>query len=305
MKGDSRRPVVFLAAVGALAGLALLAVGGRSASQTFRIGYMICNSVEETRERFAPLTAYLSEATGARFEPVYLNTYDVEEAFARGEFEFTHTNSLLYITLRERYGVRPIAVERRGSFGAKTRGVIIARKDSGLRSLNDLRGKRLVFGPQWAPFGFLAQYALMLEAGVDPEKDLGYYAIPRGSWKHQKIIYSVLYGAFDAGTAPLIDLEEMAADGRIAPDDFVILGQSGLAPYCTFGASKEVPRRWADRVRKALLALDEQTTARVGDETLLVLKRAQIRGYDEARDVDYDELRRWARLAKMPPYEEY
>ena len=45
----------------------------------------------------------------------------------------------------------------------------------------------MMFGPQWAPFGFLAEYALLLQAGVDPETDLGYYAIPHGTWKHQKI----------------------------------------------------------------------------------------------------------------------
>ncbi|MEW6487304.1 MAG: phosphate/phosphite/phosphonate ABC transporter substrate-binding protein [Thermodesulfobacteriota bacterium] len=270
-----------------------------------RIGYMICNSLEETRERFDPLTAYLSESTGARFEAVYLDTVDVESAYQQGDFEFTHTNSLLYVVLRERHGVRPIAAERRGAFGARTRGVIIARKDSGLQPLADLKGKRVVFGPQWAPFGFLAQYALMLEGGIDPEQDLAYYGIPRGSMKHQKILYSVLYGGFDAGTAPLIDLEEMGADGRVAPDDFTVLGRSPLAPYCTFAAAPGVSDAWVGKVRAALLALDDRTTAPTGGETLRVLKRAQIAGYEALTDADYDEIRRWARLAKMPPYEEY
>jgi phosphonate transport system substrate-binding protein len=266
---------------------------------------MICNSLEETRGRFAPLTAYLEQATGARYEPVYLDTVDVEEAFARGEFDFVHTNSLLYVTLKERHGARLIAAERRGTFGSKTRGVVIVRKDSGLQSLADLKGKRLVFGPQWAPFGFLAQYALLLEAGVDPEVDIGYYAIPRGSWKHEKIIYSVLYGAFDAGAAPLIDLEEMAAEGRIAPDDFTVLARSELAPYCTLAASPRVPDEWVRKVRDALLAVDRETVAEVGGERLRVLQRALVSGFETVVDGDYDELRRWSRKAKMPPYEEY
>ncbi len=279
--------------------------GCQSDGGPFRIGYMICNSAEETRSRFEPLTAYLEETTGARFEPVYLDTFDVEEAYTRGELEFLHTNSLLYVTLRERHGVELIASEVRGAFGPRSRGVIIARRDSGLASIEDLEGRRLVFGPQWAPFGFLAQYALLLEAGMDPEEDLGYYAIPRGSWKHEKIIYSVLYGAFDAGAAPLIDLEEMTAEGKIAPEDFVVLARSALAPYCTVSASPAVSATWREKVRRALLDIDSRTTAEVRSERLLLLPRAQVDGFQVLSDGDYDVLRAWARRAKLPPYEEY
>jgi phosphonate transport system substrate-binding protein len=123
--------------------------------------------------------------------------------------------------------------------------------------------------------------------------------------KHEKLLYSVLYGEFDAGTAPLIDLEEMTVDGRLAPDDFTVLGRSPLAPYCTFAASRGVSDAWVGKVRAALLAMDDATTARAGGETLRVLKRARIAGYETLADADYDEIRRWARLAKMPPYEEY
>ena len=42
-----------------------------------------------------------------------------------------------------------------------------------------------------------------------PEADLALYAFPKGTWKHEKIIYSVLYGAYAAGAAPMIDLEAM------------------------------------------------------------------------------------------------
>ncbi len=283
----------------------VLSGGCRGAPPTFRIGYMICNSLQETRERFQPLTAYLSRATGARFEAVYLDTVDVEDALRRGDLEFTHTNSLLYVVFRERYGVRPVAADKRGAFGVRTRGTIIARKDSGIRSLEDLRGKRFAFGPQWAPFGFLAQYALLLEAGIDPETDLGYYAIPRGSWKHEKVIYAVLYGAFDAGAAPLIDLEEMAAEGRISPDDFVVLARSDLAPYCTVAAVPRVPQEWVDRVRRALLDLAPGTTAEVDGERVRVLSRARISGFSPVTDAAYDPIRRWARAARMPPYETY
>ncbi len=284
----------------------LLMVGGCSEKgPTFKIGYMICNSLEESQGRFEGLTSYLTEVTGANFESVYLDTVDFEEAYEKGDIDFTHTNSLLFITLADRHDVKLLAAEKRGSYGALSRGTIIVRKDSPIKTLEDLKGKRLLFGPQWAPFGFLSQYATMLKAGIDPEVDLGPYTFPRGTWKHEKIIYSVLYGAVDAGASPLIDLEDMTANGKIAADDFRVIATSGLAPYCTYGVSSKVDEKWVRTVREALLALDESTTTKVGKESIAVLERGFITGFEALEMKDYDPVREWAKLAKMPPYEEY
>ncbi|MBI5444761.1 MAG: hypothetical protein HY900_26545 [Deltaproteobacteria bacterium] len=43
---------------------------------------------------------------------------------------------------------------------------------------------------------------------------------------------------------------------------------------------------------------------KVGGERLLVLKHAQVSGYEVLKDADYDVMRGWAKAAKMPPYEE-
>lgn len=270
---------------------------------TFKVAYMICNSLGETRGRFDPLTAYLSETTGANFEAVYLDTVDFEEAYEKGGIDFTHTNSLLFLTLAERDKVKLLASEKRGTFGALSRGTIIVRADSDIKTLADLKGKRLIFGPSWAPFGFLAQYALLLEKGVDPESDLGPYGFPKGTWKHEKIIYSVVNGAYDAGAAPLIDLEEMAAEGRMDREDVRVIAETGLGPYCTFGVSDKVDEKWVKKTREALVTLTPAATAEAGGEKLAVLKRAMVDGYEAGDMASFEIIRKWAKAAKMPPYD--
>ncbi|HEX5773263.1 MAG TPA: phosphate/phosphite/phosphonate ABC transporter substrate-binding protein, partial [Geomobilimonas sp.] len=181
----------------------------------------------------------------------------------------------------------------------------IARKGSGIEKLSDIRGKRLAFGPMLAPTGYLAEYDLMLAAGINPENDLAFYSIPPGSYKHEKLIYGVLYGKYDVAAAPVLDLETMAREGKIASDDFVVLAQSKPIPYCTFAAAKGTDPALVKKVKEALLALKPADTAEVDGERLKVMKAAWIDGYEELPDSDYDPIREMAKRVNMPPYQKY
>jgi len=288
--------------------LASLATGcgdtGRQALP-LRVGYMICNSLDETRTRFAPLTAYLSEQLGREVRPVYLDTVDFEEAVRGERFDIIHTNSLLYIWFQDLYGFRILSGERRGEHGSFSGGAIIVPAESEINTLEDLRGKRFVFGPQLAPTAFLSQYYLMLQGGVDPEADLGYYAIPWGSFKHEKAIYGVWHGKYDAGAAPLLDLELMEKEQKIPPDELKVIATGPLVPYCVFSASPSLPRETFEKVQRVLFAVDEEATARTDGEVVKILKAAGVEGFEPLEDSDFDTLRQMARTAKLPPYAEY
>lgn len=270
-----------------------------------RVGYMNCNSAEETLQRFGPLTRYLSERLGVPLEAVPVDTQDFEERFKAGEFAFTHTNSILYIILKHEYDLHLLATEKRGQFGSRTAGAIVVRRDSPITSLQELRGKRMIFGPQMAPTGYMAQYDLMLKAGLDPERDLGFSTIPQGSFKHEKLIYGVYLGAFDAAAAPVLDLETMTREGKISADDFRILAQSEIIPYCTFGADKATDSALVEKFRKALLELTPETTVEFGGERRKVLGSAWVDGFEPLQDRDYDPVREMAKRTNMPPYQVY
>ena len=292
-----------------IAGILLLLVsckpeGGGRSGKIVKIGYMLCNSEAETTARFRALTSYLSVKTGVNFEFVPVDTHEVEKRFKSGEFAFTHTNSLLYVVLKERFDVTLVASEKRGNFGARTGGAIIARKGSGSTKLADLKGKRFAFGPMLAPTGYLAEYDLMMRSGLDPERDL-IYTIPSGTYKHEKLVYGVLYGQYDAAAAPMLDLEIMTREGKITADDFTIVAQTPVIPYCTFAAAKGTDPALVEKVRAALLQLTADTIAEVDGERLKVLKAAWIDGYERLDDRDYDPIRDMARRANMPPYQKF
>jgi phosphonate transport system substrate-binding protein len=242
---------------------------------------------------------------GRNFESVYVNTFEFEDLVRDKKVDFTHSNSILYIVFNEGYGVELIAGEIRGRHGHRETGAIIARKESGIKTFEDMRGKSMVFGPALAPFGYMAQYYLMLEKDFDPEEDLSYYAIPWGSFKHEKIIYAVLHGGFDLGAAPRVDLDMMAEQGRVSLDDFHVVAESIAMPYCTVAVMPHVDSGLAREVKQTLLSLKKDETALVKGEVLKVLDSALIEGFVDVDDSEYDSIREQLKRCNMDPYKVY
>lgn len=296
---------IFSVATLLILSLPLLTSCQEQGRKVVKIGYMNCNNEQETKHRFVPLTRYLSDKVGVEFVMVPVDTHDFEKRFNQGEFAFTHTNSLLYIILKERNNLKLLASEKRGNFGSRSGGAIIARKGSGIKNLQQIKGKKFAFGPMLAPTGYLAEYDLMLRAGIDPEKDFASYTIPSGSFKHEKLIYGVMFGEYDVSAATLMDLEVMTREGKITADDFTILAQTPLIPYCTFAAAANIDPALFEKVRKALLELKPSDTAEVDGEKVKVLKAAWIDGYEELTDKDYDPVREMAKRVNMPPYQQF
>jgi len=267
-----------------------------------RMGFQVCNSPAENRRRFTPLVAYLERELGRKIEAVHLDTSEFLDP-AHQHYDLYHVNSLIYVNLKAAGAAEVVAGELQGEGGPNTRGLIIARKDSGIRTVQDLKGKRLIFGPMLSPGGYLTQYYAMMKAGLDPERDLGIYSFPPGAWKHEKVVYAVQYGAADAGAARYDDLDIMAKDFKIDPKDFVVLHTSPWVPWCTVAVSPKLPSDLRNRFEKALLRLKPGVTAAVGNERLDVLRWGEINGFAAAREADYDLVREMAREVRLPPYE--
>ena len=271
--------------------------------RTYRIGYMICNSEEETLHRFRPLTAYMSRKLGVDFEAVAIDTIDFGKEVEK--LDFTHTNSLLYIIMNRNNGVEVLAAEKAGSLGHMSKGNIIALKKSGIKSIKDLRGKAMIFGPMLGPTGYMSQLDLLVKNGVNPEDDLSFYSIPAGSFKHEKVLYGVLFEKYDAGALPQLDFEKMAEEGKIDPDDFIVIAEGVPIPYCNFGVTQGVDDSLAKKFRNALLDIKKNDTVEIDGEVVKVIERAQINGYEDIKDSDFDVVREMAKRTNMPPYQRY
>lgn len=270
-----------------------------------RVAFQVCNSIEENRERFDPLRAWLQKKLGRKVTMSHVNTFDIVERAQRGEFDILQSNGYLYVNVKEKVGAVLLAREVKRDTGKDTGGLIVVRADSPVRRIADLAGRKMVFGPVLSPGGYLAPYYTMLAVGFDPEKRLGSYSFLPGAWQHEKVVYSVLFGAADAGAVKFGDLERMEAEGKIRASDFRVIASSEPVPDCTVYALPQVDGKSAGAVREALLSLSGKDFVAVNGERLNVLQRDGVTGYVPAQDGEFDVLRRMAKKANMPPYETY
>ena len=260
---------------------------------TYRIGYMICNSEEETLRRFTPLTTYLSKKLGVNFEAVAIDTLNFPQEI--DNIDFTHTNSLLYIMYNRLNGLEILAAEKRGELGARSKGLVVTLKKSGITSLADLKGKSMIFGPMLAPTAFMSQTYALKELGFLIDDDLAYYDFPIGSFKHEKVIYSVLFEKYDVGAFPYYDFEIMVEQGKIDQDDFTILAEGPLIPYCNFAVTQRVDEKFAMRFKKALLSIKDTDRVETDEgERVNILERAELQGFEDVTDADFDIVRKMA-----------
>jgi phosphonate transport system substrate-binding protein len=103
-------------------------------------------NVKLTHQMFTPLAEHLSQQLGRE---VQLKTSKDFKTFwsdlQKKEFDLVHFNQYHYVVANKNLGYEAIA--KNVEFGENTlAGSIVVRSDSGIKSLDDLRGKKILFG---------------------------------------------------------------------------------------------------------------------------------------------------------------
>ncbi len=228
-------------------------------------------------DRFDPLMRYLTRKTGYEFKLVIPRDFeDFFEMVARGEVQFSYSNPYIYIQLADHGFLSAFANTLIRDSGDIFRGIIITHKGSPVRTLDDLRGRRVMVVSYKSAGGFLAQKLLLNENGIDVFKDL---RLTEGK-RQEEVILNVYRKAVDAGFVRETALDVLKEE--IDLDAIRIIAKTPYIANWPFAASRSADRRIVEAVRKSLLDLREKP----------VLSAAKIEAFKPASDGDYDNLRK-------------
>jgi phosphonate transport system substrate-binding protein len=273
----------------ALAASILTLVGCSWAATAIRIGMIPdAGATQVSIDEKAPLRDYLSRVLGQPVELLIPTSYNATvEAMGNGSLDFAYFGGLTYGKARARFGVIPL-VQR--DIDRQFHALLITQTDSPIRTLADLRGKRMAFGDINSTSGHLFAVKAMMAAGVNPEKDLKWQ---RFTGSHAATMQAVASGAADAGSVDETVYKSMIADGKIDGKKVRVFYTTPPFPDYVWASRKDIDPTLQERFAKAFLNLDS-----VRDAAIIKILRAEH--FVRADDAEYVPMRQIAvRLGLM------
>ena len=266
---------------------ALVAFSPAPADAEIRLVTVPRLSAAELQTIFAPLTEYLTREVGEKVTLVIPKDFDgVKDAVKAGKADIGFVNPLIYIQVKNSVNIEPLALSSEVKSGTRIRGIIIARKDSGITKLQDLKGKKFSFVDEDSPAGHIFQKLLLSRAGFDVKKDI--VMLPYAK-THENVVTAVFNKTADAGGVREEQLDKMK--GTLDTSQLRIVGYTDYFPNWPFFATPSLKKETADKIRTALLKLKPNDP-----QNEKILGPMRLTGFIPVLDREYDDLRAAARL---------
>ncbi|PDT46844.1 phosphonate ABC transporter substrate-binding protein [Sinorhizobium fredii] len=232
------------ALLGAVALIALVGHVQAEDLKEFRIGIMGGENEADRLRNYQCLVDQLPAAIGVEKVSLFpAADYDgVIQGLLGGTLDYAELGASGYakIYLAKADAVEPIltTVQTDGATGYHS--IMVARKDSGITNLEDLRGKKLGFADPDSTSGYLVPLVTLPETIGAPVKE--YFGETGFGGGHENLVLEVLKGTFDAGTTfgsgvgefkdgyTSGNLRKMVDKGVLDMNDLVELWRSPLIP---------------------------------------------------------------------------
>jgi len=276
----------------ALLTCAALGLGTYAQAQTvLRVTTIPEEAATEQIRKFTPLASYLEQALGMKVEFTPVNDYPAAvEALVNKKVDLVWFGGFTHVQANIRSSGKIVPLAQREE-DTKFQSVFIAKTDSGIKSLQDMKGKQISFGSQSSTSGHLMPRSFLLAANINPEKDFRRIAY---SGAHDATIASVVSGKVDAAALDITVWRKFVTENKVdtkAVDVFYTT--PGYFNY-NWSVHADMPADLQAKVKAALLALDP---AKPDHAEILRLNRATR--YIETKPENYKGLEAAARSAGL------
>lgn len=276
-----------------VAALALLAFAGtaRPASayvpKVLRVGFAPFENAQEVMKKAQPIVQLLGRELKMPVKPFVAGDYPgVVEAMRAGRLDVAFYSPTALV-MAERIAGAKVILKSLYNKRANYYSAIITRKDSGITSLAQLRGKTFSFVDPGSTTGGVYPKLMLLNAGLNPERDFKAVVNAGG---HDASILAVYNRKVDAGAAYANDTKEddvpwkhvLGANAGMIR----VLAYSKPIPNGAVAVSKNLDPKLTARIRSTFLNLDKTAKGRTE-----LAKMFLIQGFLPATSADYAPVR--------------
>lgn len=259
--------------------------------EVLKMGLIPADDAEEMLRNYEPIQQYLSEQLGIPVEIQVTSDYTAAiEAMRAKHIDMAWFGPFSYVIASNVAGAEAIVNGVRRSDGKSDyHSVIITKADSGINTLDDLKGRSFSFVDPASTSGNLIPRKMLIENGIDPDNDFSTIFF---AGTHNAVEYAVANGKVDAGADSDNSYNRMVEAGEIDANVNVIIHKSDPIPGSPIAVRGDLSEGFKRRIQDVLVNMGEQTIHKVdgwGD----------IASYQTVTDSDYDVIRETARVLEM------
>jgi phosphonate transport system substrate-binding protein len=226
------------------------------AQQVFRVTTIPEEAATEQVRKFTPIATYLERRLGMKVVFTPVSDYPAAvEALVNKKVELVWFGGFTHVQAQLRSGGKIVPIAQREE-DTKFQSVFIAKTDSGIKSLADLKGRQISFGSQSSTSGHLMPRHFLLQAGLTPEKDFRRVAY---SGAHDATIASVVSGKVDAAALDITVWRKFVSENRVDTKAVDVFYTTPTFFNYNWSMHADTPAELRERVKKALLELDPAT----------------------------------------------
>lgn len=218
-----------------------------------------------------PLKEHLAKSLNRTVTLVTAPDFDsFVERTRLGQYDILITAPHLGRLAQTRDGYRPLAMT-----GHTVQGIFLARKDSDIHSIEDLKGKSVMIAQRTSIIYQMAEQ-LIRDKGLVPGETITI----KETRTHNNAMHAPLRGETDASVTGTLLWRVLGEDQK---DQMRVIGVTDEAPGFILMASKRIPRQEADAIQKILLNYHDVA----GSNTYF-----STTGYKKFQKIDHKVLKR-------------
>ena len=230
---------------------------------------------------FADFMEHLTKTTGKRVRWFPAESYAAQvEAMRSGRLHIAGVATGPTAFAVNLAGFVPIVAMQRadGSVGYTLQ--LITHRDTSVKSVMDLKGKRVAHVAPSSNSGDIAPRALFKAMGIEPDKD--YKVLYSG--KHDNSIMGVVNKDYDAAPVASTVVERMQARGMFKPGTLRVVYESSAFPRTAFGVAHNLAPELQEKIKQAFVSFDFKKS-KLATEFKDVERFAAINYKDHWKDV--------------------
>ncbi len=235
------------------------------------------------QQRFQPLADYLTQKLGVKVELTMLSRYGnivhrLRDAKVDAAFLGSFTGTLSISQLGVEPLARPVNLDGTSTY----LGYIFVRKDSGIRTVADMKGKTMAFVERATTAGYIFPLAYFKRNGVKDHTK--YFKEFFFSGSHDAAVDAVFRGEADIGAAKNTIFDFYMETNPKAKDEILILESSPKVPSNGLCVIPTMDPSLKKKIKHILLNLDKDPDGQP------VLKKLRAIRFVETRKEDYQPV---------------